>query len=111
MADQTHLSKQKPALCLDVSEKAIDRLRSSGALAWINVSSLVRISLASLRAYEQRLPEPACLSPEGRRPLGVRHAPLLKGAAHSDRYSRAGPSGPWFLPRGMQRGWWRSTRS
>ena len=54
MADQTYLSKQKAARCLDVSEKTIDRLRSSGALDWIKVGSRVRIPLASLQAYEQR---------------------------------------------------------
>ena len=53
MADQTYLSKQKAARRLDVSEKTIDRLRSSGALEWIKVGSRVRIPVSSLDAFEQ----------------------------------------------------------
>lgn len=48
------VSSQSAARRLDVSVKTIYRLRAAGELDWIRVGSRVRISLASLEAYEQR---------------------------------------------------------
>jgi hypothetical protein len=58
MATDTYLSKQKAARRLDVSAKTIDRLRAAGELDAMKLTdaptSRVRVTVASLEAYEAR---------------------------------------------------------
>jgi hypothetical protein len=54
MATSKYLTKRETALRFDVSTRTIDRLRAEGELEWMPVRGCVRITVASIEAYEQR---------------------------------------------------------
>jgi excisionase family DNA binding protein len=84
-----YLSKKKAARRLDVSEKTIDRLRQAGELQAIKVRGCVRITLASLLAYETRQEQAAEPTPPPPSRLPVRVLDEIRATKAQARASAA----------------------